>query len=83
MVMIWKNIVMLAGFVWFASSYAAHPVVSEDISDAHVHKYDEQSSVKTQKRGIAEEAERDPASQPSKESGPEMKYWRWNDSPTN
>lgn len=79
--MIWKNIVMLVVLSWMGASYAAHPVVAEDMGDVLVQKYEEPVVQKKGERTIAEEGKK-----PSEASEPqevEMKYWRWSEAPTN
>jgi hypothetical protein len=79
--MIWKNLMVLAGLIWFTASYAAHPVVAESIDDALQQKHEEPSAQKVRQRGVAEEADREMASEPKEEQP--MKYWRYEESPTN
>ena len=75
--MIWKNIVVLAGLVWFTQSYAAHPVVGEDMDDALQHKYEAPHAQKAQKRGVA--AQGKPPTSEVKEQEADVKYWRWSE----
>jgi len=75
--MVWKNIVVLAGLMWFTHSYAIHPVVGEDMNDALQHKYEAPHAQKAQKRGVAAQGKQ-PFSE-AKEQDAAVKYWRWSD----
>lgn len=79
--MIWKNIMLLALISWMGASYAAHPVVAEDMGDVLVQKYEEPGVQKKGERKIAEEGKK--PSEPSEPQEVEMKYWRWSEAPTN
>lgn len=79
--MLWKNIVMLVVLSWMGATYAAHPIVAEDMGDVLVQKYEEPVKQKKGERTIAEEGKK--PSDPSEPQEVEMKYWRWSDSPTN
>jgi hypothetical protein len=79
--MLWKNIVMLVVLSWMGSTYAAHPIVAEDMGDVLIQRYEETVEQKKGERTIAEEGKK--PSDPSEPQEVEMKYWRWSDSPTN
>jgi len=79
--MLWKNFVMLVVLSWMGSTYAAHPIVAEDMGDVLVQKYEEPVKQKKGERTIAEEGKK--SSDSSEPQDVEMKYWRWSDSPTN
>ena len=81
MVMVWKNLVVLAGLVWFAQAHAAQPVIGEDIDEALQHKYEAPQVQKEQKRGVAQQG-KSPAAV-TEEQEPEVKYWRWSDDSLN
>lgn len=75
--MVWKNLVVLAGLVWFTQAYAAQPVIGEDIDEALQHKYEAPHSQKEVKRDVAQQG-KSPAAV-TEEQEPEVKYWRWSD----
>lgn len=79
--MLFKNLMVLAGLVWFTAVYAAEPVVAESIDDALQQKHEAPSVRKERVRGVAEEGDRDVASEPTEEAP--MKYWRYQENPTN
>lgn len=75
--MVWKNLVVLAGLVWFAQAHAAQPVIGEDIDEALSHKYEAPHSQKEAKRDVAQQG-KSPAAV-TEEQEPEVKYWRWSE----
>ena len=78
--MLWKNLIVLAGLVWFTTTYAAHPIQSEDMDDALQQKYETPVVKHNAVRGVAQQPEeRDPASEAKPVDQQEMKYWRWSD----
>lgn len=79
--MLFKNLMVLAGLIWFTAAYAAEPVVAESIDDALQQKHETPSVQKERVRGVAEESDRDVASEPTEETP--MKYWRYQENPTN
>lgn len=79
--MVWKNLVVLAGLVWFAQSHAAQPVIGEDIDEALQHKYEAPQVQKVQKRDVAQQG-KSPAAL-TKEQEPDVEYWRWSDDSAN
>jgi hypothetical protein len=78
--MLWKNLVVLAGLVWFANAQAAQPVVEESIDDALAQKYEAPTAQKEQQRGVAQQG-KTPASEKEPDEGTEVKYWRWSEAP--
>jgi len=74
--MLWKNLVVLAGLVWFAQAHAAQPVIGEDIDDALAQKYEAPAAQKEQQRGVAQQGKA-PASEKEPNDKDDVKYWRW------
>ena len=79
--MVWKNLVVLAGLVWFAQAHSAQPVIGEDIDEALQHKYEAPQAQKEQKRDVAQQG-KSPAAV-TEEQEPEVEYWRWSDDSAN
>ncbi len=73
--MLVKNLIVLAGLIWFTASYAKDPVMGEDIDDALVQKYEEPVVRKNQNRDVAQEKKK--AAPAEEASAPELKYWKY------
>ncbi len=77
--MLLKNLIVLAGLIWFTASYAKDPIMGEDIDDALVQKFEEPVVRKNQNRDVAQAKKK--AAPAEEATAPELKYWKYQEEP--